>query len=631
MVNVRVTPTAGARVFRAVDPRSGERGGRTAEAPGDDLRISLLGPVRAWRGQAEIDLGTPQQRTVLALLAAQGGPVPRDRLIDGMYGQRPPGCASGLLSTYASRLRKVFEPERTPRTHPSVLTSGQGGYELRIDKGGVDVHAFASAVDQARERRELGDLHGAAGLFERALSLWRGEPLSGIAGPWAQENRPILAERRIGVMEERWALELELGRHAALTSELSAAVGRFPLRESLHALLMRALYRSGRQADALRAFAEARRALVAELGIEPCAELRELHRRILNSDRDDEPRAVPLYSPGGGPGPARPRMVRPGQLPPTLRHLAGRDAPAATMVAALTAPARHGVPVCLVSGIAGAGKTALGLHVAHRVTEHYPDGQLYARLDGPLTEPAAVLGQFLLSCGMRVGDIPDGLEARSAAFRSLLAGRRILVILDGVASAAQLSPLLPGAPTAGVIATARRPLPMPLVTDHLPLDVLSPADARELLALASGRRRRTAPDDDWTRLAELCGRLPLALSSAAARLVERPAWTVAHLADRLADEGRLFTELKSGGAALRSAYAKDHDRLGAERARALRALAGTDAADISPGSAAACWGVGVREAEELLESLVDAGVLGAPGMGVYGFQGLMRLFVRGCG
>ncbi|MEV6669850.1 AfsR/SARP family transcriptional regulator [Streptomyces sp. NPDC051162] len=607
MVNVRVTPT------HALSFDDGR--GRA------DLRISLLGPVRAWRGPAEIDLGTPQQRTVLALLATQGGPVPRDRLIDGVYGERPPGCAPGLVSTYASRLRKVFEPERTPRSHAHVLTSGRGGYELHIDKGGVDVHAFAAAVEQARERRGTGDLHGASALFERALSLWRGEPLSGLAGPWAQENRTALEEQRIGVMEERWALELELGRHAALTSELAAAAARFPLRENLHALLMRALYRSGRQADALRAFAEARSALVSELGIEPCAELRELHRRILDGERDDDARPAPSYAPEG--------RTRPAQLPPALRHLTGRDAHAAAMAAALTAPDRRSVPVCLVSGTAGVGKAALALDVAHRVAEHFPDGQLHARLEGPLAEPAAVLGQFLLSCGVRADDVPDGLEARAAAFRSVLAGRRVLVVLEGVVSSAQLSPLLPGAPTAGVIATARRPLPMPLVTDHVPLDVLSPADARELLVLASGRERRSAPDGDWARLAELCGRLPLALRSAAARLMERPVWTVAHLADRLADERRLFTELRCGGTALDSAFAADCDRLDAEHARALRLLAGPDAADISPASAAACLGVGVREAEELLEGLVDAGVLDAPGLGVYRFPGLLRTFVRG--
>lgn len=607
MVNVRVTPT------HAVSFDDGR--GRA------DLRISLLGPVRAWRGQAEIDLGTPQQRTVLALLAAQGGPVPRDRLIDGVYGERPPGCAPGLVSTYASRLRKVFEPERTPRSHARVLTSGRGGYELHIDKGGVDVHAFASAVEQARERRGTGDLHGASALFERALSLWRGEPLSGIAGPWAQENRTALEEQRIGVMEERWALELELGRHAALTSELAAAAARFPLRESLHGLLMRALHRSGRQADALRVFAEARSALVSELGIEPCAELRELHRRILDGERDDDARPAPSYAPEG--------RTRPAQLPPALRHLTGRDAPAAAMAAALTAPDRRSVPVCLVSGTAGVGKTALALEVAHRVAEHFPDGQLHARLEGPLTEPAAVLGQFLLSCGMRAEDIPDGLGARAAAFRSLLAGRRMLVVLEGVVSSAQLSPLLPGTPTAGVIATARRPLPMPLITDHVPIDLLSPADARDLLVLASGRERHTAPDTDWARLAELCGRLPLALRSAAARLAERPVWTVAHLADRLADERRLFAELRCGGTALRSAFATDCDRLDAEQARALRLLAGADAADVTPASAATCLGMEVREAEELLESLVDAGVLDAPGLGVYRFPALLRAFVRG--
>lgn len=614
MVNVRVTPTHAASYD---DGR-----GRT------DLRISLLGPVRAWRGQAEIDLGTPQQRTVLALLATQGGLVPRDRLIDGVYGERPPGCAPGLVSTYASRLRKVFEPDRTPRSHARVLTSGRGGYELHIDKAGVDVHAFASAVEQARERRGAGDLHGASALFERALSLWRGEPLGGIAGPWAQENRTALEERRIGVMEERWALELELGRHAALTCELAAAAARFPLRENLRALQMRALYRSGRQGDALRAFAEARSALVSELGIEPCAELRELHRRILDGECDDDARPAPAHSPDSAAVPPRPR---PAQLPPAVRHLTGRDAPAAAMAAALTAPGRRSVPVCLVSGMAGVGKAALALEVAHRVAEHFPDGQLHARLEGPLAEPAAVLGQFLLSCGVRAEDVPDGLEARAAAFRSLLAGRRVLVVLEGVASSAQLSPLLPGSPTAGVIATARRPLPMPLVTDHVPLDVLSPADARELLVLASGRERGTAPDADWARLAELCGRLPLALRSAAARLVERPVWTVGRLADRLADEGRLFAELRCGGTALESAFAADCDGLDVEHARALRLLAGPEAADISPASAAACLGLEAREAEELLESLVDAGVLGAPGMGVYRFPGLLRAFVRGRG
>ncbi|MGW1075493.1 BTAD domain-containing putative transcriptional regulator [Streptomyces sp. NPDC002537] len=597
------------------------------EAPDDDLRISLLGPVRAWRGRTEIDLGTPQQRTVLALLAAQGGLVPTRRLIDGMYGQCPPECAPGLVSTYASRLRKIFEPGRTPRSHARVLLSGRGGYELHIDRDGVDVHVFTTTVTRARELRDAGDLPAASGLFERALALWRGEPLSGITGPWAQEHRTILEEQRIGVLEERWTLELELGHHTALTSELTAAVAQFPLRESLHALLMRSLHRSGRQADALRAFADARRALVAELGIEPCAELRELHQRILNSDRDDEPLPAPPYSPAGGTAPHA-RTARPGQLPPAVRHLVGRDDHVTAMVAALTAAGRRTVPVCLVSGMAGVGKTALALHVAHRVAEHFPDGQLYARLEGPLTDPAAVLGQFLLSCGVPAGEIPDTLEARAGAFRSLLVGKQVLVTLDGVASAAQLSALLPGAPTAGVIATARRPLPVPLITDHAPIDVLSPDDARKLLVTASGRAEDRTPPDAWARLAELCGRLPLALRLAAARLVERPVWTVTHLTDRLADEHRLFVELRSGGASLESVFAVDYDRLDATQADAVRALAGLEATDISPDSAAACLGTDLYEAEDLLESLVDAAVLGAPAMGVYRFHGLMRTFAR---
>lgn len=599
------------------------------------LRFAVLGPVRAFRDGTELPLGGPQQRAfVAALLAAEGRGLPMDRIVAALWGDEPPARAVGTVRTYASRLRRVLERDRS---RPEILLSDGDGYALRVPDDAVDVRIFTADVDKAGHEESPALRRD---LLDAALRAFTGVPLTGVPGPDADAWRTRLAESRLDVLLARVGLDLTAGRHAAAVAELGLLAGENPLDERVHALLMTALYRCGRQADALAAFGEARRVLAAELGVRPGPELTDLHQRILSNDpsldaRDhDEDDEEPLPAPEPAPEPEQPVLPTPAALPADLPDFTGRTALADELARALTVPAddRAAPPVVCVCGVGGVGKTALAVHVAHAVRDAYPDGQLYVDLQGvgdrPLA-PCVVLAGFLRALGVPEESIPEGEAERSALLRSRLADRRVLLLLDNARDAAQLRPLLPGERGCAVVITGRaRQGGLPGAV-HVDLDVLEPVEAIEMFGAIAGRERVAAERAAVIDVVGLCGLLPLAVRIVAARLAARPSWTVGTLAARLADGRRRLAELRIGSLAVEATFRLGYDQLDPAQARAFRLLALPAANGLPAEAAAAALGEDdVLAVEDVLESLVDLGLLDSPAPGRYRYHDLLWLFAR---
>jgi Bacterial transcriptional activator domain/NB-ARC domain len=423
-------------------------------------------------------------------------------------------------------------------------------------------------VDRARADVTAGRLEAAAEGFRTALALWRGPALAGIAGDGPSVRLSLAAtrleERRRSVLEERLEVDLTLGRHLRLAAELEELTADQPLRERLWALRMLALYRSGRQAEALQVYQCLRKLLVEELGLEPTAAVRELHRQILAADPALEP--LPRQPPAVGAFAAP--VVMPRQLPPDVAAFTGRGQELARLGQLLAASQGGTVVICAINGTGGIGKSALAIHAAHQLDSRFPDGQLYVNLQGatpglaPLA-PIQALGRLLRTLGLEPAAIPTGIQEASGLLRSLLAARRLLLVLDNARDAAQVRWLLPGGPTCAVLVTSRRMLATLDGVCHLHLDVLPLAEAIALLGRLVGGERVAAEPNAAERLVQLCGRLPLAVRIAAARLAARPTWPLAALAYRLADARRRLDELDAGELAVRTCFQVSHQLLAA--------------------------------------------------------------------
>ncbi|TMR24190.1 tetratricopeptide repeat protein [Nonomuraea turkmeniaca] len=603
----------------------------------DGLRFAVLGPVRAWRDGQELDLGTPLQRSILGmLLLREGRAVTPNEMIDAVWGEDAPPRALGALRTYVSRLRTVLEPERPARSRPELLTSIGRGYALRLPEDALDLTRFERGITGAEAARKGGRLREAAEGLRAALALFEGEPLAGAVGPYAEHQRDRLIERRISVVETLMDADLELGNHAKIVSELIALTADHPLRERLRAQLMLALYRCGRQGDALSVFTETREALIDELGIEPGPELTALHQRILAADPALAAAPVPDEAPADQPAdeeePHAHELPRPAQLPAAVNDFTGRKELVSRLHTLLSGQsAAEGVPVAAISGIGGVGKTTLAVHVAHAADDLFPDGQLYADLRGytdEATAPESALGGFLRALGIPPDVIPDGLAERSALFRSILAERRILVLLDNARDTRQVSPLLPGSPGCAAIVTSRGKLADLPSARLIDLDVMEPDEALSLFAAVAGPERVAAEHGAAMDVVAACGFLPLAVRIVAARLAARPSWTVASLVPRLADEQRRLDEMRVGNLAVEATFALGYGQLDSPQARAFRLLSLPNGPGISIGAAAAVLAMSAFEAEDVLESLVDASLLEAPAPGRYRFHDLLKLFAR---
>ncbi|ALO94437.1 AfsR/SARP family transcriptional regulator [Streptomyces olivaceoviridis] len=599
------------------------RAGSAPVAEPGPLRFGVLGPVRAWHGEEALSTGSPQQRALLAaLLLREGRTATAAELIDALWGPEPPSQALAAVRTYASRLRKVL-------SH-GVLISESGGYAIRgLREGALDLAVAQDLAAEAEKARGTGELGRARALLNQALDLWDGEPLAGVPGPYAEAQRARLEEWRLGLLETRLDLDLEQGCHAEAVSELTALTAAHPLRERLRELLMLALYRSGRQAEALAVYADTRRLLSEELGVDPRPGLSELQQRILQADPALAEPSAPVTEPTAAP-------VRPAQLPASVPDFTGRSSFVTDLTEVLSSASEAGGRVMAVSalaGIGGVGKTTLAVHVAHRARPVFPDGQLYVDLQGAgprPAEPETVLGSFLRALGTPDTAIPDSLEERSALYRSVLDGRRVLVLLDNAKDAAQVRPLLPGTEGCAALVTSRVRM-LDLAGAHLvDLDVMSPDEALALFTRIVGEERVAAEREAALDVVAACGFLPLAIRIAASRLAARRTWTVSVLAAKLADERRRLDELQAGDLAVKATFELGYGQLEPAQARAFRLLGLADGPDISLAAAAAVLDLPPEDTEDLLESLVDTSLLESAAPGRYRFHDLVRLYARSC-
>ncbi|QKW21360.1 tetratricopeptide repeat protein [Kitasatospora sp. NA04385] len=595
---------------------------RSAEA----LRFQVLGPVQAWRGDVPLALGSPQQQAVLvALLLSEGRPVTTDDLVDGIWGDRTPPQAVAALRTYVSRLRSVLEPNRAARKPAEVLVSMTDGYALRIPADALDLAVFERHVVEASGARTEGGLRPAHDTLVAALDLWRGRPLPGVPGPYADAQRTRLAERQLAVAEERCALALEIGLHADVVAELNSLSAAYPLRERLRELLMLALYRSGRQAESLGVYADTRKLLIDELGVEPGGGLSTMHHRILAGD--PELLAPPVRAPKAAEEPVA--FVPPAQLPADVSDFSGRSKMVNELRDVLRAGSGQAVVVTSLAGIGGVGKTTLAVHVAHSLRPDFPDGQLYVDLRGAgasPADPAVVLGDFLHALG--ASDAPDSLDQRAALYRSLLADKRMLILLDNARDAGQLRPLIPGVSGNAVMVTSRSRL-AELPGAHLvDIEELTPDEALALFSAIVGAERVGAEPEAALQVVTSCGFLPLAVRIAAARLASRPRWSVSDLARRLADQRNRLQELQLGNLAVETTLGLGYAQLRTEEARAFRLLALVDSPDLPLSAVAALLDASEQEAEDLAEALVEANMLECFTPGRYRYHDLLRLYAQ---
>ncbi|MER7583436.1 BTAD domain-containing putative transcriptional regulator [Kitasatospora sp. NPDC097691] len=592
---------------------------------GPALRFQVLGPVQAWLDGRPLSLGSPQQQAVLTtLLLHSGRPVTTQDLVDSLWGDRPPAQAVAALRTYISRLRSVIEPRREVRRPAELLVSVADGYALRVPGEALDLTVFERLSSEASAARTTGDKHEAHQLLTQALALFSGRPLTGIPGPYADAQRLRLGERQVAASEELCTVALDIGLHAEIVGELNTLTAEHPLRERLRELLMLALYRCGRQAEALGVYTDTRKLLIEELGVEPGAGLSAMHTRILAADPDLVLPATPAAREEGPTAPPAPA-----QLPADVSDFSGRTELVGDLSTVLMSATGQAVVVTSLAGIGGVGKTTLAVHVAHRVRAEFPDGQLYVDLRGAGASPAdpvVVLGDFLHALG--VTENPDSLEQRAALYRSLLANRRMLILLDNARDAEQIRPLIPGVSGCAVLATSRSRLAGIPGAQLFDVEELTPDEALALFSAIVGEQRVAAEPEAAMKVVAACGFLPLAVRIAAARLASRPRWSVSDLARRLADQRRRLDELQLGNLAVETTIGLGYGQLSTDEARAFRLLALIDSPDIPLAAAAALLGVDEYTAEDLAEALVEANMLECFTPGRYRYHDLLRLYAQ---
>ncbi|MBB4782429.1 AfsR/SARP family transcriptional regulator [Streptomyces rapamycinicus] len=677
-----------------------------------------MGPVGIWQGERPLGPTAAQQRSVLAmLLMASGRVVSVDRLVLAVWGEDPPGSARNAVQVQISKLRRILSA-----LPGAELTTSAKGYSLTAAREQVDLHRFRDLVRAAREAPKDAVAAGepeaaearAGELLRAALQLWRGPALADVAGGWLPETLGAgLEEERRAAVEECAAIDLRSGRHHEAAAELSALVAEHPLRERSVALLMEALRRCGRRADALALFRSTRRRYVEELGIEPGDELQRLHRQALEDSRDGRdgrdgqegrdgrsvdpsgpsggygsapaaptppdaapaPASAPVPAPEPAPEGAPPADEAPGlatepaaepsgmpatapaqitavtavpqQLPSDVTHFTGRERELAGLDALLPTGTGEGdgggggrastaARITVIAGSGGLGKTTLAVHWAHRVRDRFPDGQLYVNLrgfgptDSAMTVAEAVRG-FLDAFQVPAHRIPATLEAQTALYRSLLADRRMLILLDNARDAEQVRPLLPGSPGCLVVLTSRNELTSLVVAEQaqpLPLDLLDRDEARELLSSRVGAERVAAEPEAVEEVITVCAGLPLALAIVAARAATHPRFGLEALAGELRDARGSLDAFEGGDATtdVRAVFSWSYHTLGADAARLFRLLGVHPGPDIAAPAAASLVGIPVPQARRLLIQLTRAHLITERAPGQYGFHDLLRAY-----
>ncbi|MCW3815595.1 tetratricopeptide repeat protein [Micromonospora sp. DR5-3] len=613
-----------------------------------DFAFNVLGSLEVRGRSGLIPLPGARQRVVLAaLLLRRNRVVSVDELIDGLWPESPPATAREQVLTVVSSLRRLLGDTGRPGGDRLLVTRSPG-YLLRIEDEQLDL---ARVEQLLRDADQDGlPLKVRAAALRAALALWRGPELTDVPSPFAASEAHRLAELRLATTEKLVDAEFALNRHAELVPELTRLVAEHPLRERLRGQLMTALDAVGRTAEALEVYRAGRRRMADELGIEPGVDLQRLERAILagtdhRSDDDQRPAArLAARDAAAEPEPrpaaevAYPPVALPAQLPADVGDFTGRVAEVDELCRRLTqaGPAVDAaVPVVIISGIPGVGKSALATHVGHRLRARFPDGQLYVGLRGTHDrpqQPAEVLGRVLVALGTHRAAIPDDVEERILLYRSITAERRVLVVLDDAASAAQVRPLVPGGSGCAVLVTSRSHLTDVEGGYHLDLDVLPDEDGLALLRAMVGAERVAAEPSVAARLLELCGWLPLAVRIVGARLASRPHWSLHRLADRLADQHRL-DELHHGDLEVRASLQLSFRGLEPDADRAGQLLALLAVPSFPSWAAGAVLQRPVAVAEALLDQLVQHRIVeyagqDAAGQDRYRFHDLVGLLLR---
>ena len=571
------------------------------------MRFGVLGSVAVWAGGTLVPAGPPMQRAVLALLLLRANrPVGVDEIADRLWADEPPRTARKNIQVYVWKLRALIG-ER--------LVSSPPGYRLTIQPEELDLLEFDGLLESARTARRAGQAERAAAAYRAALELWRDAPLADLKGIGRFDAIAArLERRRLSAHEEGIDVELELGRHAEILPVLEELVGAYPLHERFAEQQIAVLDSLGRRADAVAAYRRCHRDLARELGVEPGPALQRLARVP----------APPAGAPDGTPR----------QLPRTVETFTGRAKELALLRDRLTTPNRSAPAVCVVSGPAGVGKSALAVHAAHQLAEGFPDGQLYLDLHGATAglrpmSPVEALGRFLRALGLADGAGPVHLEEAAARLRTHLADRRVLMVLDNAYNAAQVRPLLPASTTSAVLVTARRSLADLEGGTHLELGALPGSAALHLLGQLAGPTRVAADPRAAEELIRWSGGLPLAIRIVGARLAVRPNASLDGFAELLRDDRYRLRELRLGDVAVHTSVLVSYEQVRDPAARRLfRLLGALDGPDATAAAAAALLGEPLAVTRDTLEDLVDARLLEETPRNRYRMHDLIRLFAR---
>jgi DNA-binding SARP family transcriptional activator len=641
------------------------------------VRFRILGPLEVWTGQDWSGIGAPKWRSLLAvLLLNQGQAVATDKVIAELWGDDPPDRAANLVSVYVFRLRRVLgDPQGR------LLITRAPGYQLLLGPGDLDAERFETLVAEGRKALAGGSPRRAAEVLAAALGLWRGSALADVApSPLVTAEASRLEESRLAVLELRIEADMGCGQRAQLVPELRRLLADQPLREHLWSLLIRALDDAGRHAEALAAYGQARRVIADELGVDPGPELQRLYQRMLAADtvaqhqpaapaaarparasarRPAAPAAGPpapaaagrpvSSSPAPAEVPGRPAHRRavagpssrrpPAQLPADVADFTGREGDVERLCGMVSEARQRESPavaVAVVAGAPGLGKTTLAIHAAHALRRDFADGQLYASLHGGSEQPVPpdeVLARFLRDLGVDGTRVPVDAEERAALYRTRLAERQMLILLDDASDAAQVRPLLPGTGSCAVIVTSRHRLSDLAGSRLIDLDVLDDTEAAELFTRIVGAERVGAEPDAARDVLAICAGLPLAIRIAGARLAARRGWSIRTLAGRLADQRRRMHEFAAGDLAVRACFQVSFDTLphrvspdGAGPAHVFRILGVWQGPFIGLPAATALIGGPPDSVSDALEVLVDTHLLESPVPDRYQFHALLRAY-----
>ncbi|WP_399088560.1 BTAD domain-containing putative transcriptional regulator [Streptomyces sp. BBFR2] len=624
------------------------------------MDFSLLGPIAVTTGSGELSLGPAKRRSVLALLLLQPNTtVPLEQLIDSLWEDEPPEHARTVVQGHVSRLRATLA-QGGADAYGIELTTHGSAYLLRLPEELIDAHRFGELVALARPEEAPAD---AVPLLREALGLWRGPALTGtVTSPPFAAAAHALEERRLTAVEALGRAHGALGAHEQAAAVLYNAAVNHPLREGLIAGLMRELFRTGRQSDALEWFHRTRRLLNEELGVDPGERLRGAYEEILRAEearptakpaavsretgtpasggaQSGEPR-VPTQggaapgatgaAEGSGRGTATPRL-----LPRPPARFLGREHQLAALTAILTDRTPQESPLAVVAGPAGVGKTACVVQWAHQYAAAFPDGQLFADLrgfgEGDEADPAEILRDFLLALGTPPERVPSSAESASALFRSLVAERRLLVVLDNARGSAQVRPLLPGGPHCATVVTSRSRLDGLVATDWarpVGLQAMGYEEGAALLGAMLGAERVAEDPAAAQELVALCDGLPLALRAAAAQLTARPRWRLGRLASALRDERRRLALLSAEDTGIAAALRMSVARLSADDARLLSALATSADGHLNSSVAAALAGYDQERTQDALDRLAEMHLVDEESTDVYTISTLTQLFAR---